>query len=243
MKTEIDLDVCKFLLPKFHYIPPGRFMMGSPATEPERISNETLHEVVLTSGFWLAETACTQELWEAVMGSNPSSFKGKRRPVENVSWNDCIAFLEKINRLMPGLDLRLPTEAEWEYACRAGTQTPFSFGDTITTDQVNYDGNYPYNKGRKGKYRKETVEVRSLPCNDWGLYEMHGTVWEWCSDWYGEDSSDSVIDPSGSDGGTFRVLRGGSWRGDAWYVRSANRYGADPADRRGGIGFRFAVGC
>jgi formylglycine-generating enzyme required for sulfatase activity len=149
---------------RFRWIEPGKFMMGSPESEPERYDDELLHEVVLTKGFWLAETACTQELWEAVMGSNSSRFKGKKRPVENVSWEDCATFLEKINILIPGRNFRLPTEAEWEYACRAGTQTPFSFGDNITPEQVNYDGNYPYNNGPKGEYRGKTVDVGSLPC-------------------------------------------------------------------------------
>ena len=129
---------------------------------------------------------------------------------------------------MPGLDLRLPTEEEWEYACRAGTTKPFSFGENITPEQVNYDGGYPYSGGKKGKNRGETVEVGSFPCNDWGLYEMHGNVWEWCSDWYGEYPLGPVVDPTGPEGGGLRVLRGGSWIDDGGNVRSADRGG----DRR-----------
>lgn len=212
---------------RMRWIKPGRFMMGSPETEPERFVDETLHEVVLTKGFWLAENACIQELWKAVMGSNPSRFKGKKRPVENISWKDSIAFLDIINSLMPELLLRLPTEAEWEYACRAGTPTPFSFGDNITSEQVNYN-------------REETVDTGSLPCNDWGLYEMHGNVLEWCADWYGEYPPDSVFDPVGPPGGTYRVLRGGSWFGYDGLVRSAIRYNYEPDTRDGLIGFRFA---
>ena len=159
------------------WIDPGTFMMGSPPDEAERSSDETLHNVTITTGFWLGETVCTQELWQEVMGKNPSRFKGDCLPVETVSWDDCHIFLDRINAREPGLELRLPTEAEWEWACRAGTTTPFSFGENITPEQVNHDGNYPYNKGKKGRYREETVPVKSLPCNAWGLYEMHGNVW------------------------------------------------------------------
>ena len=121
------------------------------------------------------------------------------------------------------LKFRLPTEAEWEYACRAGTTTPFSFGDNITTDHVNYDGNYPYNNGLKGIYRAGTVDVKTFPCNDWGLYEMHGNVWEWCADKYGEYSKEQLIDPIEQSEASDRVLRGGCWFNYAWDVRSANR--------------------
>ncbi len=227
---------------RLRWIKPGRFMMGSPETEPERYDDELLHEVVLTKGFWLAETACTQGLWEAVMGNNPSRFKGKRRPVEQVSWNDCVSFLEKINNLTPGLDLRLPTEAEWEYACRAGTKTPFNFGDNITTEQVNYNGNYPYKDGNKGKFREETVNTGSLPCNDWGLHEMHGNVLEWCSGWKGDYPTDNVIDPVGPDSGADRGLRGGSWFDGGGLVRSAYRDWLEPGFRVVHFGFRFARG-
>ncbi len=217
-------------------------MMGSPGNEPERYGDELLHEVILTGGFWLADTACTQALWQAVMGKNPSGFKGAQRPVENVSWDGCREFIDKINRLKPGLHLRLPTEAQWEYACRAGTQIPFWFGDNITPDQVNYNGNYPYTGGKKGTYRKETVDVTSLPCNGWGLYQMHGNVWEWCSDWYDEYPTGSVIDPVGPADGTFRVLRGGSWIFFGRNVRSAYRSRDVPSYRVFFTGFRLARG-
>ena len=163
----------------FRWIPPGRFLMGSPKDEPERESNgadETQHEVILTLGFWLGETPVTQALWEAAMGENPSRFKGAERPVEQVSWEDAQRFITRLNGERDDLLLRLPSEAEWEYACRAGTTTPLWFGQTITTDQANYDGNYPYAGGAKGELRGETVEVKALPANDWGLYQMHGNV-------------------------------------------------------------------
>lgn len=226
----------------FRWIAPGRFMMGSPKDEPERYDDELQHEVILTKGFWLADTTCTQGLWSAVMGGNPSEFKGERRPVENVSWDDCQKFLEKINGLVPDLELRLPMEAEWEYACRAGTETPFSFGENITTDQVNYDGNNPYAGGKKGEYRQETVEVKSLLGNSWGLYEMHGNVWEWCSDWEGEYPKERVVDPTGPEKGSGRVLRGGSWIRVGRNARSASRFARRPASRNSFYGFRLARG-
>ena len=220
------------------WISPGAFQMGSPEGEPERGNNENQHGVIITEGFWLAETACTQALWQEIMGENPSRFKGEELPVETVSWNECQRFIQTINERRPGLDLRLPTEAEWEYACRAGTETPFSFGENITTGEVNYDGNHPYNNGEKGENRGKSVAVKSLPCNNWGLYEMHGNVWEWCNDWY----SATMIDPNGPDTGTYRVLRGGCWINDARDCRSACRYGDEPGNRDGSIGLRFVRG-
>ncbi len=227
---------------RMRLIPPGTFLMGSPGDEPERDDDETQHWVTLTHGFWLADTACTQALWQTVMGGNPAGFKGKQRPVEKVSWKDCMKFLDKLNRLKPKLELRLPTEAEWEYACRAGTTTPFSFGDNITPEQVNYNGNKPYAGGKKGLYRKETVDVKSLPCNNWGLYQMHGNVWEWCSDWYGEYGIDAVTDPEGLPNGVNRVLRGGGWINYGRLVRSAYRYWFAPSYRRHARGLRLAQG-
>ena len=176
------------------------------------------------------------------MSENPSEFKGAKRPVETVSWDDCMAFIKKMNQRMPGLDFRLPTEAEWEYACRAGTQTLFSFGDNITTEQVNYDGGFPYDGDPKGKDRGETVEVGTLPCNQWGLYEMHGNVYEWCSDWYGEYQAETVIDLVGPEDGASRVLRGGSWISFAGSARSALRNWVAPDDRFDFTGLRFARG-
>ena len=224
----------------FRWIGPGEFLMGSPGNEPERYADELQHKVILTRGYWLADTACTQALWEAIMGNNPSGFKGAKLPVEKVSWKDCREFMLRINEQIPSLELRLPTEAEWEYACRAGTTTPFSFGETITTNQVNYDGNYPYNKGPRGEYREKTVEVKSLPPNPWGLYEIHGNVFEWCQDWFTDYSKETAIDPQGSETGSLHVLRGGRWYYSARLTRSACR-GRDGPDSRY-TGFRLARG-
>ena len=230
---------------RFRWIPPGSFLMGSPAgekPEPERYGDETPHEVELSRGFWLGDTACTQALWKAVSGKEPGRFKGGDRPVENVSWDDCRDFLARANASDVGLGLRLPTEAEWEYACRARKTTPFWFGETISPDQVNYDGNYPYAGGPKGLYREKTVPVGSLPPNDWGLYEMHGNVWEWCRDWYGPYPSGRVVDPAGPSEGSGRVLRGGSWFFLARHCRSASRYWSRPGARFDSFGLRLARG-
>ena len=227
----------------FRWIAPGSFLMGSPADEPQRSDNETQHTVTLTQGFWLAESTCTQALWQAVMRENPSRFEGAELPVEQVSWEDAQTFIERFNALHPLLQIRLPTEAEWEYACRAGTTTPFAFGGNITPEQVNYDGNYPYHTGSQGQYRRKTVAVKSLPPNAWGLYEMHGNVWEWCSDYYGGDyGAEPQTDPRGADSGELRVLRGGSWIDFGRYCRSADRFRDTPDFRDFIIGFRFALG-
>ena len=231
---------------RLRWIPPGRFLMGSPEDEPGRYNDEgPQHEVTLVNGFWLFDTPCTQALWQAVMGENPSRFRSPDRPVEQVSWNDAQTFLERINGLVPGLGLSLPSEAQWEYACRAGTTTPFSFGTTITPEQVNYDGNHPYAGGDRGVYRGETVPVASLPPNPWGLYEMHGNVWEWCADhWHGsydgapQDGS-AWLRPEAHSGAS-RVFRGGSWSVLARLVRSAYRDRGHPGVRHDGLGFRCA---
>ncbi len=232
---------------KMRWIEPGTFLMGSPEDEPERFDDEgPQHPVAIRQGFWLFDTACTQALWEAVMGQNPSQFKGPgRRPVEQVSWNGCQTFLKQLNERLPGLDLALPSEAQWEYACRAGTTTPFSFGDNITPEQVNYHGDYPYPGGKTGLYRQETVPVASLPPNLWGLFEMHGNVREWCQDhWHGNyrgaPTDGSAWEDRDRDTGAPRVLRGGSWSDDARIVRAAYRDADLPVNRNGITGFRCA---
>ena len=227
---------------RFRWIAPGSFLMGSPKSEIERNSDETLHLVTLTQGFWLADTACTQAFWQAVMNGNPSHFKGDPDfPVENVSWMDVHQFIERVNGLFPELQAKLPSEAQWEYACRAGTQTPFSFSGNITTGQVNYDDDHLYVFKREGLYRKKTVPVKSLPPNPWGLYEMHGNVWEWCEDWYGDYPDQKVIDPLGPDQGNSRVVHGGSWFLKAWDSRSAHRGGYRPGLCYFYIGFRLVL--
>lgn len=216
--------------------------MGSPTDEPERNDDESQHQVTLTKGFWIADTAVTQALWQVIMSDNPSRFKEEENPVENVSWHDAQVFISKMNGLKAELKLCLPTEAQWEYACRAGTTTPFSWGEQIDSSLVNFDGNFPYHNGRKSEYREQIVAVKELPCNDWGLYQMHGNVWEWCQDWYGEYPSEPVTDSQGSETGDRRVLRGGSWVDDGGRCRSADRGRGDPSARGGIFGFRLARG-
>jgi formylglycine-generating enzyme required for sulfatase activity len=229
---------------RMRWIGPGGFPMGSPEDEPERWNGEgPQHEVRIDEGFWLFDTACTQGLWEAVMGENPARFEGDKRPVEQVSWDDAQGFIAKLNERLPGLGLRLPSEAQWEYACRSGTETPFSFGADITPEEVNYYGDYPYAGGGKGEYRGETVPTGSLPPNPWGLYEMHGNVWEWAQDTWHASYEGAPVDGSAwesGDRGADRVIRGGSWDDGARYCRCAVRGRGGPGFRSHDLGFRCA---
>ena len=228
---------------KFVYIPSGEFMMGSPKDEPGRYNDETQHKVTLTAGFYMQTTEVTQGQWKAVMGNNPSYFKDcDDCPVEQVSWNDVQEFIKKLNQ-NEGVDkYRLPTEAEWEYAARAGTTTPFAFGSCLSTDQANYNGNYPLEGCPKGDYRQKTVPVGSFPANAWGLYDMHGNIWEWVQDIYSDDSVyiREQMDPIYTGQGSLRVIRGGSWYLNAQNCRSAGRYSYSPDVRYTVLGFRLA---
>ncbi len=225
-------------------IPAGEFIMGSPDDEEERDYRETPHRVRVTKPFYIGKYEVTQEQWQRVMGDNPSDFEGARNPVQKVSWDDCQVFLKKLNaRVKVKGTFTLATEAEWEYACRAGTQTPFYFGETISTGQVNYNGNYTYGNGRKGVYREKTIPVGSFHPNSFGLYDMHGNVSEWCGDWYdGDYYEDSPRDdPQGPARGEYRVLRGGSWYYNPRPCRCANRDGAPPDERSNDDGVRLVL--
>ncbi len=230
---------------RFRWIEPASFQMGSPAGEGGRSDDETQHEVILTQGYWLADTACTQTLWQAVTGKNPSEYKEGNNPVENVNWKDIDQFLQRLNQRYPELRLRLPSEAEWENACRSGTTGAFNLDGALSLDKVNYRGTWDdYEKWGEGALQ-QTAAVKSYPPNRWGLYEMHGNVWEWCQDWYDDYPVGPVVDPQGAQSGTGRVLRGGSWIAFGRYCRSADRYHGDPAIRGiigGSGGFRLARG-
>ena len=217
------------------WVEPGTFTMGSPGSEPDRGSNETQHEVTLTQGYWLGQYEVTQALYEEVMRVNPSQFKGADLPVEKVNWNDAIAFIQKLNqreldagRLPDGIGYSLPTEAQWEYACRAGTTTAYSFGATITPEQANF----------KGSGLNKTTDVGSYAANAWGFHDLHGNVWEWTADWYGANSAGTVSDPTGAETGSNRVFRGGGW---GYGMRSASRFGGSPDYRLIYLGFRLSL--
>jgi formylglycine-generating enzyme required for sulfatase activity len=231
----------------WRWIPPGKFTMGSPDSENSRWDNEgPQHEVVLTKGFWLGETPVTQAQWEAVAGQNPSRFKRPDRPVEQVSWLDCCEFIQQVNGLLPGLHAALPTEAQWEYACRAGTQSAFNDGSPCTKP----DGLDPaldalgwFDENSSG----ETHPVRQKRANAWGLHDMHGNVWEWCRDQWDADAYQKrrgiVVDPElRGDGSGGRVARGGSWIDQARLCRAAFRDWDVPSDRGGNLGLRLSAG-
>ena len=215
---------------RLRWIPPGSFRMGSPEDEEGHDEyEEPQHEVHLTKGFWLFDTPCTQALWQAVMGADPSHSKGEQRPVEQVSWKDCQGFILKLNALLPGLALCLPTEAEWEYACRAGTDTPRYAQDL---DVIAW---YRENSG------SETHPVGQKDPNAWGLYDMLGNVFEWCHDGQRKYTQERALDPIGSlEAGVVRVIRGGLWDDVAQVVRAAYRHWYDPGSRYVYIGFRCA---
>ena len=226
---------------EFLYISPGTFKMGSPLGEPGREEQEVLHQVTISKGFYLGKYEVTQKQWVTVMGNNPSRHPdcGEECPVEGVTMYDIEEFLARLHRLAAPDRFRLPTEAEWEYACRAGTTTPYSTGENLTTEQANYDGNHPVLGEPKGTYCGAPAIVGSYPPNPWGLHDMHGNVWEWCSDWFAPYPTTAVTDPRGPDDGLVRVIRGGSWFFNAESARSALRYTHFPQDSGFSLGFRI----
>ncbi len=223
-------------------IPGGSFLMGSPENEQDRLTSESPQHQVKVPSFFMGKYEVTQEQYQAIMGENPSKFKDTNRPVETVSWNDAVEFCQKISQ-KTGKNYRLPSEAEWEYACRAGTTTPFYFGESITPDLVNYNGSYPYASAPKGKYREQTTDVGTFPPNAFGLYDMHGNVWEWCLDDWNENYINAPSDGSVwiRQSAKYKLLPGGSWSYFARYCRAANRAGNSRDNRINDCGFRVAL--
>ena len=245
----IDVEINNSVGMRFRLIPPGTFEMGSPTSEPKRSSHETLHNVSITQPKLLGIYPVTQGEWTKLMGSNPSDFqsvKGEdtsRFPVEQVSWEDSQAFLTQLNAQhgLKGWRYRLPTEGEWEYACRAGTVSPFWFGSELNGKQGNCNGTYPYpDKTEKGPYLGRPSIVGTYGANPFGICDQHGNALEWCGDWYnkGYYEQSEGEDPQGPSSGSSRVLRGGSWNNDATSCRSANRSDYVPSDRYYNVGFR-----
>jgi formylglycine-generating enzyme required for sulfatase activity len=259
---------------RLRWIRPGRFWMGSPEEETRGLAKEDWerelferehprHEVIITRGFWLFDTPCTQALWEVVMGGNPSRFKSADRPVEEVSWDAVQGFIDRINARIPGLELSLPTEAQWEHACRAGTETALYSGPIEIPGERNapaldpiawYGGNsgvgFELEEGHDSSSWSEvqypnstsgTHPVGKKKPNPWGLYDMLGNVWEWCADGLRRYEGQREVDPQGSmEAGAARVVRGGSWDVNARNCRSAYRSRSTPGDRDDFLGFRCA---
>lgn len=244
IRKRLDLDYGIESLPggiplELALIPAGTFTMGSPPDEFERSDAEGPQHQVNLFEFYLGKYEITQAQWQAVMGSNLAQDLGENRPVDNVSWNDAIEFCQKLSR-QTGKNYRLPSEAEWEYACRAGTSTPFYFGETIAPELANYNAKYGYDAGPEGEFLGKTTEVGIYPPNAFGLYDMHGNVWEWCQDTWHPNYDGAPSDGSAweIDGSHERVLRGGSWYYFPRLCRSVYRFWWVPDERFKSFGFR-----
>ena len=230
------------------HIPAGEFLMGSQETEEGRRTDEgPQHRVLINKGFWMGKYEVTRGQWIAVMGEDEAWFEGGNNyPVEWLDWDMAQDFIKKLNE-KTGLKFRLPAEAEWEYACRAGTTTPFHYGESISSDQANFNGKYPYGKAEKGVYREATCPVGSFQPNAWGLYDMHGNVWEWCEDVYRADiynhpelyTKNAIGNPVYSGEGSYYVIRGGGWLGNGNQLRSASRASYSYAQNY--VGFRLVL--
>jgi formylglycine-generating enzyme required for sulfatase activity len=230
---ELAVDLGKGVKLEMVLIPVGEFKMGNDKSGSDW--EKPVHKVTITKPFYLGKYEVTQEQWEAVMGSNPSYFKGPKNPVERVSWDDCQKFFVKLNAKTgwEGSKFVLPTEAQWEYACRAGSTTGYCYGD----DESGLGEYAWYDKNSGGKMHP----VGEKKPNTFGLYDMHGNVWEWCADWYGSYREGAVTDPRGPTTGSNRVYRGDGWSGYARGCRSAGRGGSAPGDRGIILGFRVSL--
>lgn len=245
---------------EFAWCPPGSFLMGSPPTETGRHESETQHQVDITKGYWLGVHEVTQAQWSAVVGDNPSKFRGYDLPVESVSWFDAQKFCEELRKKV-GIEARLPTEAEWEYACRAGNKSVYGYGDDASGLE-----NYAWfadNSGVKkidslkelqkcnhdfNEYLKilsnngcKTCSIAKKKPNNWGFYDLHGNVGEWCSDWYEVLPGGKETDPTGPPIGSVKIIRSACWSGCGQHLRSAARFATDPEKRSNDLGFRLAV--
>ncbi len=238
---------------KLALIPAGTFLMGSQSAEEGRRDNEgPQHEVQLPNPYYMAVHTVTQAQFQKIMGRNPAKFDvnhggGIDHPVENVTWEEAVDFCRRLSAVPEERSAkrvyRLPTEAEWEYACRAGTTTPFSVGVGLSSEQANFDGNFPLGGAARGLFAEKTLPAGSYTPNNYSLCDMHGNVWEWCADWLHSDyyGVSPKRNPQGPSGGVFRVLRGGSWRSQAVTCRSAYRNGLGPKSRDRCTGFRVVV--
>ena len=232
---------------EFVRISPGTFVMGSPEDEVGRSEDESRHEVTISYPYLIGKYELTQQQWDHRMLNNPSYRKAERAPVERVTWGDAMAFCRKLTearaeKIPTNYCFRLPTEAEWEYACRAGTRSATPFGNRLTSRMSNFNGSYPYNGSAKRVNRKRTLDVGAFRPNPWGLYDMLGNVAEWCLDWYGDYPSNAVTNPMGPEEGEARVVRGGSWVAVGDDCRSAHRSKHDPSDSYYALGFRVVLG-
>jgi formylglycine-generating enzyme len=245
---------------KLVLIPAGKFIMGSPANEAERDAGEDQHEVAITRPFYLGVHPVTQSQFEKIMAKNPSFFHPKNggspdHPAEQVRWGDAREFCKKLSALpeekKAGRTYRLPSEAEWEYACRAGTTTPFNVGEALSSKQANFNGNFPYGNAEKGPFLRHTEKVGSYPPNAWGLYDMHGNVLQWCNDWYDPNyyKNSPKEDPKGPEKGVvetgfgsnfFVVVRGGCWLDEGRACRSDRRFRLQQSEPYRWTGFRVA---
>jgi formylglycine-generating enzyme required for sulfatase activity len=246
LSDDVNLDMV--------FIKGGKFTMGSPEDEPEGADDEGPQHDVTVPDFFMGKYQVTQEHWQVVstypqvnikLESNPSRFEGENFPVEQVSWDEAVEFCDRLTK-HSGRTYSLPSEAQWEYACRAGTTTPFAFGHTLSKDLANYDGDYTYADGPKGEKRGKTIAVGSFPANAFGLYDMHGNVYEWCLDHWHDNYKGAPIDGSawikhGSNADAERVLRGGSWFFNPRWCRSACRNYAAAGTRNSRVGFRVVV--
>jgi len=233
---------------KLLLLPSGRFMMGSPTTELQRKFNERLHPVTLSHPFYMGAYEVTQKEWKHVMGNEPSFFKGENLPVETVSWNEAQLFCQRLTQqerssghISGSCRYRLPTEAEREYACRAGTTTTFNTGMTLDATQANINGETPYPGTKTSLFRKRTLPVGSFPPNAWGLYDMHGNVYEWCQDYWSGYPEGEITDPFPTTPHKRRVYRGGAWKFPAAAARSAKRSQRDPAKKFDFMGLRLVL--